>query len=111
MTKLTYKTLDGKTLATGILGQDVLIVEGYHYFKREAVDLTSTLKEEKAYHCPIKNSDCDYYFLLDENSEKEGQEIAWIYPTINNSLFEKIAGMVGFYSYSRENLDLIKEEV
>jgi uncharacterized protein (DUF427 family) len=103
MKQITYKTQDGKIIAQGILDTDVFMVEGNYYFDRSKVDFGHLIKKENAYFCPIKKSPCDYYFL-DTNPERE---IAWIYETVTNSVFQIIAGKVGFYPRSSTNLELI----
>ena len=102
MKQITYKTKDGKIIAEGILDKDVVMVEGNYYFDRSKVDFEHLTKKENAYFCPIKKSPCDYYFL----GSNPDREIAWIYETVASSMFQNIAGKVGFYPRSSTNLDL-----
>lgn len=99
MSKITIKNLNtGVIIAQGELGENVISMEGNYYFERSLVDLKNTTMKPKAYFCPIKQSSCDYYFLVDGNGLTNNREMAWIYPEISNTLFKRIAGMVGFYS-------------
>ncbi|MEI6728867.1 MAG: DUF427 domain-containing protein [bacterium] len=110
-TQITIKdSTDQKIIAQGILGQDVLKVEGNFYFYGQKVDLQGLSKKEKAYHCPIKNSDCDYYFVNDDQGKPMETELCWIYSKIPNSLFKQLENMVGFYSFDRGNGAIIKEK-
>lgn len=109
-TQITITDSSQNIIAQGILGFDVLKVEGNFYFSRQKVDLEGLSKKEKAYHCPIKNSDCDYYFLNDEQGKPMDTELCWIYDQIPNSLFKQLEHKVGFYSFDRGNGAIIKEE-
>lgn len=103
MKEIIYKNQDGKIIAEGTLNTDVFVVEGNYYFDRSKVDFDHLIKKENAYFCPIKKSSCDYYFL-DANPNRE---IAWIYEKVINSMFQIIAGKVGFYPRNSTNLELI----
>jgi len=104
MTQITFTTTTGQLVTTGTLGQSILEVEGYYYFSPDRVNLEGFIKAESAYTCPIKQSSCDYYYTVGGDGQKLGREVAWIYPSVNNSLFKKIEGWVGFYPRSSEGL-------
>jgi len=104
MPNITVKNkATGAVIASSQLGKGVLSVEGNYYFSRENVDFAGLTKVSKAYHCPIKNSDCDYYYLSDQSGKKMDRELCWIYEEIDNSLFKQIAGKVGFYTTPPSN--------
>jgi uncharacterized protein (DUF427 family) len=104
MTKLTIlNNNNNNIIAQGILGTEVLEVEGYYYFPRSQVNLENTAKVEKAYFCPIKKSSCDYYYLKDENGNIMPREMCWIYEAVENTLFKQITGLVGFYARDMGN--------
>ena len=95
-----YTVTDTRTntvIATGTLGKDLQIVEGYYYFDRANINLDTLAKEVDAYTCPIKHSTCDYYYTTDSDGNAKGQEIGWIYEKINNSLFSSIEHQFGMY--------------
>ena len=106
MTQITFKANNGQAIASGILGQDIVELEGYYYFSSDKVDLSDLVKQEKAYTCHIKNSTCDYYFVKDAAGNKVGREVAWIYPVITNSLFKSIEGKVGLYPRGSDGLEM-----
>lgn len=106
MTQITFTTNSAQTVASGILGKEIIELEGYYYFSLDKVSLDNMVKQDKAYTCPIKQSTCDYYFIKDEMGNKVGREVAWIYPVITNSLFKSIEGKVGFYPRSSEGLKM-----
>jgi uncharacterized protein (DUF427 family) len=104
MTKITIKNNStDQIIAQGVVGQDVVALEGNYYFNRDKADISDTLEESDAYTCPIKKSTCDYYFLKDEDGEKLNRELCWIYERITNSLFKAIEGKVGFYGHNTDN--------
>jgi uncharacterized protein (DUF427 family) len=114
MTKITIVNNENQEkIAQGILGQDVLKVEGNYYFKADLVDFSNTVMEEDAYFCPIKQSKCDYYFLVDSKGLKQDREMCWIYEQINNTLFKNIQEMVGFYSrnIAGNGISILEDEV
>ena len=99
MTKITIINNENKEkIAEGILGQNVNKFEGNYYFQPDVVDFSNTIVEEDAYFCPIKQSKCDYYFLINSKGVKQDKEMCWIYEQISSPLFKNIAGIVGFYS-------------
>lgn len=98
MTKITIKNINtGDVIASGEVGNNVEILEGYYYFNKGDVNLENTEIKPSAYHCPIKQSNCDYYFSKDENNRPYSKEFAWIYENVTNSLFKQIESKVGFY--------------
>ena len=82
--------LDGSVIATS---NKAVHLEGNYYFDKSEVNFDLLTKKEAMYTCPIKRATCDYYYL---NHDAE-HEIGWCYETIDSSLFEHIAGKVGFY--------------
>lgn len=111
MNNITIQTKSGEKIASGILGQDILALEGYYYFPITNVNFDLLTMKPAMYTCPIKKSTCDYYYVKDENGEAMGGEVAWIYEKINNNLFIKIEGMVGFYPKNTPNTDFIESEI
>jgi uncharacterized protein (DUF427 family) len=104
MTKISITNLDNKNvIATGVLGENIIHIEGNYYFKPELVDFDNTVMEDAAYFCPIKRSTCDYFYVITAKGEKMTREMCWIYDEVSNPLFKQIAGMVGFYSQNVEN--------
>ena len=89
-----------ETLAKGV----PVFIEGNYYFDKSDVDLELLTKKDSMYHCPIKNADADYYYLKDN----ETVEIGWCYETVKSSLFEGVAGKIGFYG---RNTDKTKVEI
>jgi len=112
MTQVTITNKQNNEIITeGILGQDIEIVEGYYYFDPSKVDLSGLTIKKAAYFCPVKNSKCDYYFVSDATGNPVGREIAWVYPEISNNLFSSIAGKIGFYSKSSEQVQFSTNEI
>lgn len=111
MKNITISTKNGQKIVSGNIGEDILSLEGYYYFPKESVNFELLAIKPAMYTCPIKNSTCDYYYVKDENGEATGSEIGWIYEKINNGLFSQIEGMVGFYSRSGANTELVETEV
>ncbi len=109
MKHIVISASTGEILADGILGQQVSQVEGNYYFERDCVALDTLVVKKKAYHCPIKKSDCDYYYVPDKNGKVQGREVAWIYEIIANPLFAQITGKVGMYK--RSNKDIVVQEL
>ncbi len=113
MTKITITNNENnQKIAEGILGQNVVKVEGNYYFQPDLVDFSNTVMEEDAYYCPIKHSKCDYYFLVDSKGVKQDREMCWIYNEVSNPLFKNIAEMVGMYSQNVEGngVSIVEEE-
>jgi uncharacterized protein (DUF427 family) len=106
MKNIIISTKSGNIIAEGIVGENVLELEGNYYFDKAAVKLDQMLKQEAAYTCPIKKSTCDYYFVKNETGGKADRESAWIYEDVTNTLFKGIQGKVGFYSRSTNEVDL-----
>jgi uncharacterized protein (DUF427 family) len=75
----------------------VVQVEGNWYLDSSLVhmSLLQMVGDGKNYHCPIKQAWCDYYSFV--STDETVSEIAWIYPTVANTLFQSIAGKVGFW--------------
>jgi uncharacterized protein (DUF427 family) len=87
----TIKSLfDGSILASST---KAIHLEGYTYFDKSEVNLDLLTKKDDMYTCPIKRATCDYYYL----PQDPNQEICWCYETIPSSLFEHVAGKIGFY--------------
>lgn len=103
MKKVLYKDKQGNKIAEGAFGESIQEAEGNYYLDRENVDFEKLTKKENAYHCPIKKSDADYFFLVDGN---DGELVCWIYEKITNPAFKHIEGKVGFYARSTDNLDM-----
>ena len=89
MTTIIIKNkASGNTIAKGQLGQDVQLLEGSYYFKKDLVDLEGASIQENAYTCPIKRATCDYYFFKNESGKNFQREACWIYDSIPNELFK-----------------------
>ena len=72
---------------------ETVIVEGNHYFPREAVDL-SRLRDSPAHtHCPWKGTASYYHVVADG---VENPDAAWYYPDPLPAASE-IAGRVAFW--------------
>jgi uncharacterized protein (DUF427 family) len=106
MKNIIISTKSGNIIAEGVIGENVMELEGNYYFDKESVKLDQMLKQEAAYTCPIKKSSCDYYFVKNETGGKEERESAWIYEDVTNTLFKGIQGKVGFYSRTTNEVDL-----
>ena len=110
MKKLTYKDQQGNIIAEAT-GKQIHEAEGNYYLDPETVKLDQLAMVPNSYHCPIKNSDADYYYLKDENGEPVGQEACWLYKSIPAEEFKHIEGKVGFYRRSTTTLTLEESEV
>ena len=86
--------LDGSIIATS---DHSAHIEGNYYFDKSEVNFDLLTKKDDMYTCPIKRATCNYYYLASDLN----REIGWCYEKIASSLFENIAGKVGFYA--REN--------
>ena len=81
-------------------------LEGNYYFDKSDVNLELLTKKDNIYHCPIKNADADYYYLV----ENQDSEVGWCYESVKTSLFESIAGKIGFYGKNRLSIDVKVED-
>ena len=79
-------------------------LESNYYFAKEEVNLDQLIKKDKMYHCPIKNADCDYYYL----PTNLNQEIAWCYDSIPNATFKVIEGKIGFYGKKSKLVEIVE---
>lgn len=101
MSTITIKSkLDGSVIATS---NKVINLEGNYYFDKSEVNFGLLTKKEAMYTCPIKRATCDYYYLTYDVEH----EIGWCYETIPSSLFEHIAGKVGFYARANDLTEII----
>ncbi len=82
------------------------LLEGNYYFDKDKVNTELLVKKDKMYHCPIKNADADYYYLVGN----EDSEIGWCYEDPKNKLYDNIAGKIAFYGNSKPSIQIIKEE-
>lgn len=110
MKNIKYTDSKGNLIAEGVMGDTAQEMEGNYYIDRNKVDFSKLSKKEKAYHCPIKNSDADYYYLSDENGEQASEEACWIYENMINPTFKNIEGKVGFYARTTNQLSLEESE-
>ncbi|MDX2139501.1 MAG: DUF427 domain-containing protein [Chloroflexota bacterium] len=92
MTTHTIQTHTGDVIATGILNQSVITVEGNWYFAPEAVDMTYLRVTERTYTCPYKGV-C-YWLDLDAPGAQV-QNVGWVYQQPKPS-FELIKDKIGF---------------
>ena len=79
-------------------------LEGNYYFDKAEVSLDQLIKKDKMYHCPVKNADCDYYYLPSDPT----QEIAWCYESIPNPSFKIIEGKIGFYTRKNKLVEIVE---
>jgi len=93
MNKVTIQTnFNGATLAEGVIGQTVQVVEEGWYFAPEAVDTTYLRITDRIYTCPYKGV-C-YWIDLDA-PEMRAQNVAWVYSEPKRG-YEKIKGLIAF---------------
>ena len=114
MTKISIiNQSNQEIIASGVLGESIINIEGNYYFKPELVDFSNTVMEDEAYFCSVKRSSCDYFYLISADGTKSEREMCWIYDEISNGLFKQIAGLVGFYSkdVARNGVNIVLEEV
>lgn len=92
---LVLATASSQDFQTG----KALKVEGNYYFDQSLInsDLLKMKDSGGQYTCPIKQGTCDYYNLIDQNGQELINEVGWIYPKVNNSLFVEIEGKMAFY--------------
>jgi uncharacterized protein (DUF427 family) len=94
---------DGSVIATS---DKVTNLEGNYYFDKSEVNFDLLTKKDSMYTCPIKRATYDYYYLnLDTD-----REIGWCYKTIPSSLFENIAGKIGFYARENDLTEIVINE-
>jgi uncharacterized protein (DUF427 family) len=99
--QLIFSTPGGCHLATAtdldIKEGRVVKVENNFYLDSTLVDMTNlTVKGEgKNYTCPIKKGTCDYYSF--DDGKEQIDELAWIYPKVDNTLYSEIDGKVAFW--------------
>lgn len=77
----------------------IIFVEGNYYFDKSLINFEHLQMHGKGqqYFCPIKQSSCDYYNIVENNQIIE-TDVSWIYETITNGMFKDIAGKMAFYS-------------
>lgn len=90
----------GQILADG----EAIKFEGNYYFEVAEVNFESLSEKKNQYHCPIKNADCDYFYL----TENSTQEVAWSYKAIPNPDFESIQGKIGFYGKKTKLVEIVE---
>ena len=72
---------------------DTVVVEGNHYFPRDAVWSKYLLHSDATSHCPWKG-DASYHSLIVDGETNE--DAAWYYPTPKEAAAE-IAGRIAFW--------------
>lgn len=72
---------------------DTVVVEGNHYFPREAVQAEYLRPSDSHTHCPWKG-DASYYSL--EVDGKVNTDAAWYYPTPSKAAAQ-ITGRIAFW--------------
>lgn len=107
MSTITIKNNENEIIASGSLGNGVWSLEGNFYFETNLVnlDLIKESTPDDTYTCPIKRSTCIYYNLV-ENDKITARQIAWNYKTIVNTTFKNIEGKIGFYSTTKNGLNV-----
>ncbi len=98
----------GQQIARGVVGNNVVSIEGNYYFDRSVVDF-SRLKmkgEGQQYTYPIKKGTCDYYNLVDKDGLILIDEIGWIYEHLDNTQSSILEGKIAFYN--SKGLDIFK---
>jgi uncharacterized protein (DUF427 family) len=108
MTNIAIQTKAGQKIVAGVVGENIILLEGYYYFNKEDVNFDLLTMKNDMYTCPIKNSTCDYYYLKNKNNQPLINEIAWAYNHINNNLYKSIEGKIGFYAKSNDYVDLVQ---
>lgn len=96
---MTSKTItvrdaeNGSLLAQGILGTDVIELEGSYYFDRARVNFAHLKVTARTYTCPYKG--VSLWIDLDTPVARL-ENVAWVYEHVKLG-FEHIQGRVGFY--------------
>lgn len=84
---------NGSLLAQGVLGKDVIELEGSYYFDRTKVYFGNLKVSARTYTCPYKGVS----LWIDLNTTATHIEnVAWVYDHVKPG-FEHIQGRIGFY--------------
>ncbi len=98
---MTYVIKDrssGEILASGIPGEDVIVMEGNWYFAPEVVKQDYLRVTDRSYTCPYKGV-C--YWIDLKSPTTRAQNIAWVYEDPKAG-YSAIKGYIAFYSQNTQ---------
>ena len=81
---------NGRTIATS---DDIVVVEGNHYFPAESVDASLLSPSTTTSHCPWKGT-AHYHSLMVDG--QENRDAAWYYPEPKDAAAQ-IRGRIAFW--------------
>ncbi len=94
MTHVIKDRNSGEVVASGVLDETVVLLEGSWYFAPEAVNFDYLRVTERSYNCPYKGV-CHW---IDLNTPRtRAQNVAWVYDNPKPG-YQAIRGYIGFGS-------------
>lgn len=97
----------GLLIGQGILGDDVIELEGCYYFKPELIDMRNLVLTARTYTCSYKGT-CFWVDLKTESGRVEN--IGFSYQHVKDG-YERIKNRIGFYGRSMRGLSVEFSEI
>ena len=95
----------GMVIASGVVGETAIELEGSWYFAPEAIDREQLQVTRRTYTCPYKGV-CSWIDL--STPRTRAQNIAWVYQNPKPG-YEAIKDWIGFYSHETQGTMVVEE--